>query len=299
MLNPAFPQKYLKDCSGYQAQGELANIVLTANAEIATHPECRLQSIYTHELVRKFASIGIDMGKLNGLKILDLCCGTGFLSFHILKKSPHAQIRLIDISQIELFFAKKLLKNYFPKASVEFLSIDADSLDMENHFDIIVGNSYLHHFIDPTESIRNISHSLKPGGIFVTLHEPLVTALGWESGSLALAARLFLQPQKTIERLRHIGNSPKTAQDVWVFTHKDLWNIFAQSGLVDIRSSPWGMFRPLIAAKYKLQLSPSKSKLNVKERMMLQSGIQIDTILSRCCSREMFGSCTIRGNKPQ
>ena len=238
------------------------------------------------------------MEELSGLKVLDLCCGTGFLSYHILKKAPNTKLSLVDMSQVELTFAENLLESCFPKSPAEFLSGDAATLDKENYFDIIVGNSYLHHFVDPIKSIRKISCSLKPGGVFISLHEPLVAALGWESANPALAIRLFLRPQKTIEDLRNKGNYPTAAQDVWIFTHKDLRDTFIQSGSVDIKSSPWGIFRPLLVAKHKLHLSPSKPKLNVWESAMLGKGIRFDTILSRFCPPGLFGSCAILGRKP-
>jgi len=86
-------------------------------------------------------------------KILDVGCGTGFLS----QLFPNFDITGVDISDGML--AKNPYK--WVKGSVYELPFDSNS------FDWVVSRGMLHHLEDPRKGMREMSRVLRPGGRFV------------------------------------------------------------------------------------------------------------------------------------
>ncbi|MFO7658953.1 MAG: class I SAM-dependent methyltransferase [Bacteroidales bacterium] len=103
-------------------------------------------------------------------KILDMACGTGFLSV-LLAKFGH-NVVAIDISIGSIEYAKELALVNGVANKIEFKVMDASKLEFDdNTFDYITGEDALHHIIKYTGAIDHIYRVLKPGGI-VILHEP-------------------------------------------------------------------------------------------------------------------------------
>ena len=86
--------------------------------------------------------------------ILDIACGPGNISERIAKNWPFVKVVGIDGSRAMLNQAEKKLNEIFAKnLSYELVEINSISTD-EKHFpikaDVLVSNSALHHFHDPT-----------------------------------------------------------------------------------------------------------------------------------------------------
>ena len=77
-----------------------------------------------------------------------------------------------DISKKEVSFAKKLLKEKESKVTIKWIIENLNEIKLDKQFDIIIGNSFLHHMPNVPEALKNIYKMLKPGGSFITLHEP-------------------------------------------------------------------------------------------------------------------------------
>lgn len=92
----------------------------------------------------------------DGEVILDLGCGTGELTFEISKKTRF--ITGIDASEKMLSKAKKSYPD------IEFLNIDALSMDYRNKFDKVFSNAVFHWIFEQEKFLKNIYNSLKPGG---------------------------------------------------------------------------------------------------------------------------------------
>ena len=99
-----------------------------------------------------------------GMKILDLGTGSGYLSFAIAKENPGCEIVGLDI----VFDALEVNRRKARSEGVNNLSfVSYDGIDFPfeyDTFDMIVTRYALHHFPDIEHCIGEVSRVLKPGG---------------------------------------------------------------------------------------------------------------------------------------
>lgn len=92
--------------------------------------------------------------------ILEIGCGTGGLSAHLLKKFPASDLVLSDISPAMLALCRKNIGKK-PK----YLLIDADNLPQsKDGYDLIVSSLALQWVRDLPQTIKNLTGILNPGG---------------------------------------------------------------------------------------------------------------------------------------
>ena len=65
---------------------------------------------HTDALYQLQNKIGIQKNKFNGLNVLEVCAGTGFLTYHLLGVANPKNYWANDISSKEIIFAKRLLR---------------------------------------------------------------------------------------------------------------------------------------------------------------------------------------------
>jgi len=105
--------------------------------------------------------------------ILEIGCGTGFLTELLAKEYPLAQITATDIAPDMIVVARKKLANFsnihFSLADGENLT--ANNVSLEPSFDLIVSNAVFQWFIDCSAAFTKYHDYLEPGGylIFTTL----------------------------------------------------------------------------------------------------------------------------------
>lgn len=96
-----------------------------------------------------------------GLKILDIGCGAGFLS-NFLAASSH-RVTGVDLSENSLATARK----YDKTNSVTYQKADAYALPFEDHsFHVVCAMDFLEHVEDPEKVVAEAMRVLKPGGLF-------------------------------------------------------------------------------------------------------------------------------------
>ena len=107
------------------------------------------------------------------MKVLDLGCGSGYLTFSMAKENPEANILGLDI-------VTKTLENNAAQAKKDFLyNLEFKSYDgfkfpcADESFDLIVNRYALHHFPDIEQSMKEIARVLTPGGkLFISDPRP-------------------------------------------------------------------------------------------------------------------------------
>jgi ubiquinone/menaquinone biosynthesis C-methylase UbiE len=142
----------------------------------------RLHSEMWQNLPQQFKFISADISsffteKNDGLKLLDIGCGTALATDLLLKTqigSHINQVHLLDTSIAMLDEAKKRAKTW----GKEFRLIEGDiSLIKQRNYDIILISSVLHHIPDLSTFLHNVAQAQNPGGILITIHDPCSEAL--------------------------------------------------------------------------------------------------------------------------
>lgn len=100
-------------------------------------------------------------------RILDLGCGTGNLTDHILKKFPEAEIDALDISEDIL---KECRKRFANNPNVRYIQTDFKSLHLPpGSYDLVMSSIAIHHIEDPDKInlYKEVYQALSSGGIFI------------------------------------------------------------------------------------------------------------------------------------
>ena len=94
--------------------------------------------------------------------VLDIGCGTGFLTKAILDEFPSAKVVAIDIAEGMLAEAEAQLG---PRETLSLRVADGSALDEENRYDLVVSSSALH-WMQPLErTLDGIRRALQKGGM--------------------------------------------------------------------------------------------------------------------------------------
>lgn len=101
-------------------------------------------------------------------RVLEVACGTGTF----VKLFDRLNVKSydgIDISNEML----KIAKAHNSSHNVNFYKMSLEEYSKENtkKYDIIVSSSFLHHLVDLEDGLIQIKQMLKPGGVFIALHE--------------------------------------------------------------------------------------------------------------------------------
>lgn len=301
MLNPAFSAKAaLLINEDYVLPKQLADIVKTENASSDTTFEYRIQEVYTDEIWAKLNSLGYRESSLQDKTILDLCAGSGFLTYHLLKRVVPKEVILADISSTEINHAKKIISREYPNINVKYIVGDVLNLDYDEDIDIVIGNSFIHHLYDIPGALKQFQKYLKNSGSFISLHEPTLSALPLEAASSAGLVKRLIKGESYIGGYQFAGPGLVAlpfSGDVWIFDSKDLIKLFEQAKFGDIRAQSWHLFRPYVTASNNLHLSKEKMQLNETEEKLLKSAIRKDQFLKKFLPSSVFGSISIAARK--
>lgn len=300
MLNPSFSKKINNIQKDYKLSDYLIKKIKAANTSFDTGGELRLQNEYGNEIWRKIYQLGLKEKDFEQKDILDVCCGTGFLSYHLLSRINPKNLTLLDISNNEIAEATKLLDFKFPNINKQYRVGDATHTNItDNSFDVIIGNSFIHHFYDVPGALNEIKRLLKPGGIFISLHEPTPAAVAYESGRAKLIIANIISTKKMIDMIRYEGEdvSPEAGSDVWIFAKKELINLANDSGFKEIKTYLYYITRPILFAKKKLHLTPQKKELSNPELSLFKLSLKIDSYLNKILPSRMCGAVCISMKK--
>ena len=291
MLNITHPKSVYKYVTEpYCMTGSIANDIIFGNSLSDTGPEFRLQDVYGEEIWLKLNRAGFTSSMFDSLNILETCAGTGFLTYHLLQRCKPNQLTVNDISQIEIEASKKLISKLIPKSNINWILGDMHEINFEQKFDMIIGNSFLHHFHNVPKVLSRFSNLLNKGGSFVSLHEPTLLASVIESGKLIRYPFAVISPKmvNNFIRSRYKGNPDST--DIWMFEKKKLKELALNCGFTKVNIYPWNLFRPIYVAKNSLHLNKTKSELKDNEISSFKLALKLDSFLNRFLPFRFFGS---------
>jgi len=132
--------------------------------------------------------------KVPGARVLDLGCGSGWLSLELARQGAH--VTALDISRTNLVIARHMANTNarnFPFlyqkfaglpcspeqfGSVEYIYSDLNSVELpRQEFDAVVVWDSLHHVQNLEHLLDQVRASLKPGGVFVGVDHAFATPL--------------------------------------------------------------------------------------------------------------------------
>ena len=139
-----------------------------------------------------------EHGLKDGMKVADICCGSGDFLIHVAKEFNLSYACGVDHSKVSVVHARKICKNLDLK-NVEFMVGDATSLLFEdNSFDFVSCRLSFQVFPNPHLIMKEMFRVLKPGGrIYVVNEDYGMIVSSHHSSSVA---KLYALLQNRVEK---------------------------------------------------------------------------------------------------
>lgn len=120
--------------------------------------------------------------------ILEVGCGTGFISEQLIEQFPERDIIITDISEKMLENCREnLVKSSKDLSRVTFKNLNADTFKaQQNDLSLIISGFTPHWFKDPSLALQNLSEALTPGGMLLCSFPGNHTFPSWYENCLEL-----------------------------------------------------------------------------------------------------------------
>lgn len=142
--------------------------------------------------------------ELNAPRVLEIGCGTGAMTQHLLKQYPNAHFTITDISPKMLAQTQKMFPNI---ANIEWSVMDGENPPNNQKYDLIISNMVFQWFEDKQQSLTRLKERLTPNGqILFSTPSP----------------NCFKQWRATLERLDLSINTMETFEWPGVFQEEEI-----------------------------------------------------------------------------
>lgn len=111
--------------------------------------------------------MGRFLKDLKHVDMLDLACGTGFVTFNTARNFDNVDIEAFDISPDMLAVAKERYEKYFKGRNIKFWRGDAEVPFGEEKYDLVTTSFAYRNFANKGIATENVFNALKPGGLFI------------------------------------------------------------------------------------------------------------------------------------
>ena len=137
--------------------------------------------------------------KPNPASVLEIGCGTGFVTSMLRSELPDANILASELHDEALTFARNRV------SGVEFITLNALELGFDKEFELVGAFDVLEHIDDDVEVIKNVYTALEKNGIFV-LTVPQHKWL-WSAADVHAKHARRYDPNELESKLRRVGFS--------------------------------------------------------------------------------------------
>ena len=129
------------------------------------HQHAQVQQQVAETLAHRLAQISVPQKP----RILEVGCGTGFLSHPLLHRWPEGMFVVSDLSLPMVQRCRSTLAQENKK--VHYVVMDGEQPAFSSDFDLIMASLVFQWFVDPIRSLVNLGGLLRPGGhlLFATL----------------------------------------------------------------------------------------------------------------------------------
>jgi malonyl-CoA O-methyltransferase len=140
----------------------------TRNAKVARTFGARAASYEAHaELQRAVAArLARWLPQLHCPRVLELGCGTGLFSRHLIARYPDGSFVLSDLAPAMIEECRRNLGSGGSER-ISFQVMDAGRPSVESPFDLIAMSMTLHWLADPVAALDRLSRLLAPGGVLI------------------------------------------------------------------------------------------------------------------------------------
>lgn len=182
-----------------------------------------------------------ELAAPQGGRILDLCCGTGDLAFHVLRRDRQASVAAVDFCEPMLTGARERARREDREGRAEFICGDVMALPFENDtFDGATMGFSMRNVVDITATLRETLRVLRPGARFVNLDvskapNPLARAL-FEAYFYTLVPLIGGAVGGSKSAYRYLPQSLTNYPDADALAQR-----FREAGFVDVRYVRLGM----------------------------------------------------------
>lgn len=122
---------------------------------------------WRHAAFKRLTKIvtGVKGGKSEGVKVLDVACGTGDSSIELARLMPEAQITGADISEGMMAVGRKKISNLGMDDRMKLQLADSEAMPFEdNTFDAVTAAFGVRNFEHLEKGLTEMLRVLKPGG---------------------------------------------------------------------------------------------------------------------------------------
>ncbi len=147
------------------------------------------------------------------ISILEIGCGTGFLTEHLLYLFPNAEFVITDISSQMLKRAEQKIKKC--SNDIIFKIMDGENPQFDKKFDLICSNLSIQWFHDLACALKKLTNYLKPNGYIICSTLASETFKEWRSIYLHHQFECTLQNYPKKEEFEFFW--PKTGSGYWVY----------------------------------------------------------------------------------
>lgn len=176
-----------------------------------------------------------------GAALLDLCCGTGDLAFHLVRADPRARVTGVDFCEPMLDGARERARRQDPEGRTTFAAADVMALPFpEDAFDGATMGFSMRNVVDIPQTLRETLRVLRPGARFVNLDvtrapNPLARRL-FETYFYALVPMIGGAVGGSKTAYRYLPQSLTNYPDA-----EALAELFRGAGFVDVRHVRLGL----------------------------------------------------------
>ncbi len=129
------------------------------------HQEAEIQPKVAEGLM---ASLRPWKGILPDGPLLEIGCGTGFLSQKLICEFPNREMRITDLSQEMVDFCKSNISTENHAATLHFEMLNAETAELEeDYYSLIISSFAAQWFKDPSYTLSQLTKALKPGGLLL------------------------------------------------------------------------------------------------------------------------------------
>ena len=170
--------------------------------------DSELVKIHWGQIISKITKICLK----NKKKVLEIGCGSGFLSLYLARKK--LDVLGIDVSPKTIYYANKFKLKNKKKIKLEYLCQDALKIKkLKRKFDTIIFFRSLHHFKN-YKKLLNICYSLLDKGGKLIIYEPFRKNFDFNSATYIFIIRQLLKNWSGKENIYELNNFEKELQDI-------------------------------------------------------------------------------------